>query len=121
MVIDELADRLRMDPLELRMRNLRAPEAPNAQWRKYFPIGAEKIGWSKRHPTGDPATGPIKRGLGCAANIVGRRRQPRDARELRDPPDGGVVTRIGTQDIGTGTRTLVAMVTAETMGLPLTR
>ena len=34
-------------------------------------------------------------------------------------PDGSVVMRIGTQDIGTGTRTLVAIVTAETMGLPL--
>ena len=35
-------------------------------------------------------------------------------------PDGSVVNKIATQDIGTGTRTLVAMITAETMGLPLT-
>ena len=117
-VIDELADRLRMDPLELRMRNL-APEAPNAQWRKYFPIGAEKIGWSKRHPTGDPAAGPIKRGLGCAANVWagGGNRQTRAMCEIH--PDGSVINKIATQDIGTGTRTLVAMITAETMGLPL--
>jgi xanthine dehydrogenase YagR molybdenum-binding subunit len=117
-VIDELADRLRMDPLELRLRNL-APEAPNAQWRKYFAMGAEKIGWSKRHPTGDPAAGPIKRGLGCAANIWpgGGNRQTRALCEIN--PDGTVVNKIGTQDIGTGTRTLVAMITAETMGLPL--
>ena len=118
-VIDELADRLRMDPLELRLRNL-APEAPNAMWRKYFAMGAEKIGWSKRHPTGDSAAGPIKRGLGCAANIWagGGNRATRGLCEIH--PDGSVVNKIGTQDIGTGTRTLVAMITAETMGLPLT-
>jgi xanthine dehydrogenase YagR molybdenum-binding subunit len=117
-VIDELADRLRMDPLELRLRNL-APEAPNAQWRKYFPIGAEKIGWSRRHPTGDSAPGPIKRGLGCAANVWGGagNRATRAMCEIQ--PDGSVINKIATQDIGTGTRTLVAMITAETMGLPL--
>jgi xanthine dehydrogenase YagR molybdenum-binding subunit len=121
-VIDELADRLRMDPVELRMRNLvggDAPETPNRQWRKYFPIGAQKIGWNKRHPTGDPASGSIKRGLGCAANIWpgGGNRNTRAICEIL--PDGGVVARIGTQDIGTGTRTVVTMVAAETMGLPV--
>jgi xanthine dehydrogenase YagR molybdenum-binding subunit len=117
-VIDELADRLKLDPLELRLRNL-GPEAPNAQWRKYFPIGAEKIGWSKRHPTGDSASGPIKRGLGCAANMWagGGNRATRAMCEIA--PDGSVTNKIATQDIGTGTRTLVAMITAETMGLPL--
>ena len=117
-VIDELADRLRIDPLELRLRNL-GTEAPNRQWRKYFTMGAEKIGWSKRHPTGDSAAGPIKRGLGCAANMWagGGNRNTRSMCEIH--PDGSVVNKIGTQDIGTGTRTLVAMITAETMGLPL--
>ncbi len=65
--MDELADRLRLDPLELRLRNL-PPEAENAQWARYFKMGAEQIGWGKRHPTGDSAAGPIKRGMGCAAN-----------------------------------------------------
>ena len=117
-VMDELAERLRMDPLELRLRNL-PPEADNAQWAKYFKIGAERIGWSKRHPTGDPASGPVKRGLGCAANRwTGQgSRQSRALCEIN--PDGSVVMRIGTQDIGTGTRTIVAMVTAETLGLPI--
>ena len=117
-VMDELADRLRLDPLELRMRNL-PPEADNAQWHKYFPMAAQKIGWNRRHPTGDPASGPIKRGLGCAANRWGGggSRLTRASCEIN--PDGSVVTRIGTQDIGTGTRTLVALVTAETMGLPV--
>jgi len=117
-VIDELADRLRMDPLELRMRNVQ-PEAPNYQWKKYFPIGAEKIGWNRRHPTGDATAGPIKRGLGCAANrwAGGGNRSTRAMCEIQ--PDGSVTTKISTQDIGTGTRTVIAMIAAETMGLPL--
>lgn len=123
-VIDELADRLRMDPMELRLRNLPPPGAdgqdlPDRQWRKYFPVAAQKIGWSKRHPTGDPAPGPIKHGLGCAANTWAGGGVNRTRAICEILPDGGVVTRIGTQDIGTGTRTLVAMITAETMGLPL--
>jgi xanthine dehydrogenase YagR molybdenum-binding subunit len=117
-VMDELADRLRIDPLELRLRNL-PPEAENAQWGRYFKIGAEKIGWSKRHMTGDSTAGPIKRGLGCAANrwAGNGNRQTRAIVEIA--PDGSVVAKIGTQDIGTGTRTIVQMVAAETMGLPL--
>ena len=123
-VIDELADRLRIDPLELRMRNLQPADAtgvdaPNRQWRKYFPMGAEKIGWSKRHPTGDATAGPIKRGLGCAANIWAGAGNPRTQAACEILPDGSVTMRIGTQDIGTGTRTLVGVITAETMGLPL--
>jgi xanthine dehydrogenase YagR molybdenum-binding subunit len=124
-VMDELADRLRMDPLELRMRNLPPPgpdgqDQPNRQWRKYFPIAAEKIGWSRRHPTGDATAGPIKRGLGCAANIWTGNGSNRTRANCEILPDGGVVMQIGTQDIGTGTRTIVAMITAETMGLPIT-
>ena len=123
-VIDELADRLRMDPLELRLRNIPPPAAdgqdpPTQQWRKYFPIAAQKIGWSGRHPTGDTASGPIKRGLGCAANTWAGGGVNRTRAICEILPDGGVVARIGTQDIGTGTRTLVAMIAAETMGLPL--
>ncbi len=123
-VIDELADKLRMDPLELRMRNLLsatdpAQDDPARQWRKYFPLGAERIGWSKRHPTGDTRSGPIKRGLGCAGNTWGGGGSRQTRANCQILPDGGVLARIGTQDIGTGTRTLVAIVAAETMGLQL--
>jgi xanthine dehydrogenase YagR molybdenum-binding subunit len=116
--LDEMAHRIGMDPLELRMRNL-PEDSPSTRWRTYFPMAADKIGWSRRHGFGDPAPGPVKRGLGCAANRWAGAgvRQTRAQCEIF--PDGGVVMRIGTQDIGTGTRTLVAMITAETFGLPL--
>jgi xanthine dehydrogenase YagR molybdenum-binding subunit len=116
--IDELADKLGMDPLALRLKNL-PPEAPNAMWGKYFQMGAEKIGWSRRHKTGDPATGPLKRGLGCAANRWGGGGSNRTRAHVEIHPDGSALLRIGTQDIGTGTRTVLAVVMAETFGLPL--
>jgi len=116
-LMDELADRVRMDPVQFRLKNL-PDEAPNAMWKSYFPMAAEMIGWSRRHPTGDPSPGPIKRGLGCAANRWGGAgRGTRAHCEIN--PDGTVIMRTGTQDIGTGTRTIVAMVTAETLGIPM--
>jgi xanthine dehydrogenase YagR molybdenum-binding subunit len=118
LLMDELADKVRMDPVAFRMKNL-PPEAPDAMWRQYFPKAAEQFGWSKRHPTGDPAPGPVKRGMGCAANRWGGGGRGTKA-HVEILPDGGVIVRCGTQDIGTGTRTIVAMVAAETLGLPYT-
>ena len=117
MLMDELADKVRMDPVEFRIKNLPA-EAPNAMWRRYFAIGAEKFGWNRRHATGDSATGPIRRGMGCAANRWGGGGRGTKA-HVEILPDGGIVVRCGTQDIGTGTRTIVGMVAAETLGVPL--
>ena len=116
-LMDELADQVRMDPIAFRMKNL-PPLAPNAMWQKYFPLAAERIGWSRRHPTGDPTPGPIKRGLGCSANRWGGAGQGTSA-QCEINPDGSVVMRCGTQDIGTATRTIMAMIVAETLGLEI--
>jgi xanthine dehydrogenase YagR molybdenum-binding subunit len=116
-LMDELADRVRMDPIEFRIKNL-PPEAPNAMWRSYYPIAAEMIGWSKRHPTGDPATGPIKRGLGVAANRWGGAGRGTKA-HAEINPDGTVVIKCGTQDIGVGTKTIIMMIAAETLAIPM--
>jgi xanthine dehydrogenase YagR molybdenum-binding subunit len=118
LLMDELADAVKMDPVAFRMKNLPA-EAPNAMWRRYFPMAAEKFGWNKRHPTGDQAPGSVKRGIGCAANRWGGGGRGTKA-HVEILPDGSVLVRCGTQDIGTGTRTIVAMVAAETLGLPYT-
>jgi xanthine dehydrogenase YagR molybdenum-binding subunit len=117
MLMDELADKLRMDPVAFRIKNL-PPEAPNAMWRSYFPIAAERFGWSRRHAAGDPTPGPIKKGMGCAANRWGGGGQGTRA-HCEINPDGSVVMRCGTQDLGVGTKTIVALITAETLGIPL--
>ena len=117
MLMDELADKLRMDPVAFRIKNL-PPEAPNAMWRSYFPMAAERFGWNRRHAPGDPTPGPIKKGMGCAANRWGGGGQGTRA-HCEINPDGSVVIRCGTQDIGVGTKTIVAMITAETLGIPM--
>jgi xanthine dehydrogenase YagR molybdenum-binding subunit len=116
-LMDELADRVRMDPVEFRIKNL--PEANLSQaWGDYFRIGAKAFGWEKRHVTGDPRPGPIKNGYGVSAHRWGG--GGRGGRAHCDiAPDGSVVMKVGTQDLGTGTRTMVAMLTAETLGLPV--
>ena len=114
-VMDELADAIRMDPLAFRIKNL-PPPGPAAMWHRYFQIGAERMRWTERHPTGDPAPGPIKRGLGCAAHRWRGGGQGARAR-CEIFPDGTVLLRCGTQDLGTGTRTMIAVVAAETLGL----
>ena len=114
-LMDELADQVRMDPMEFRLKNL-PPLAPNAMWAKYFPMGAERINWKGRHVTGDPAPGPIKRGLGCSANRWGGAGTGARA-HCEIGSDGSVVMRWTQDAIGTGNRTIMAMVVAETLGL----
>ncbi len=115
-MMDELADLVKMDPIELRLKNL-PPEAPNAMWRSYLKEGADAFGWNKRHATGDPASGSIKTGMGAAIGTWGGGGRGPSVAHCEIASDGSVVMRVGTQDIGTGTRTLVAMVTADALGL----
>jgi len=115
-MMDELADKVGMDPIEFRIKNL-PPEAPNAMWRSYLREGAADFGWAKRHPTGDKAAGPIKTGMGVAIGTWGGGGRGPAQAHCEIASDGSVVMRMGTQDLGTGTRTLVAIVTAESLGL----
>jgi xanthine dehydrogenase YagR molybdenum-binding subunit len=113
-LIDELADRVKMDPVEFRIKN--APKiAPNAMWIEYFRRGAQQFGWDKRHPTGDPTPGPIKTGMGVSAHLWGGGGRGSQA-HVDIMSDGSVVVKCGTQDLGTGTRALVAVVAAESLG-----
>ena len=115
-MMDELADLVKMDPIEFRIRNL-PPEGPSAMWRSYLREGAEAFGWSKRHPTGDPTRGSIKTGMGVAICTWGGGGRGPTPTHCEIASDGSVIVRTGTQDIGTGQRTIVAMVAADALGL----
>jgi xanthine dehydrogenase YagR molybdenum-binding subunit len=115
-MMDELADKVKMDPVEFRIKNL-PPEAPNAMWRSYLREGAEAFGWNKRHPTGDPTPGSIKTGMGVAIGTWGGGGRGPAASHVEIASDGSVTVRVGTQDIGTGTRTVVAVVASDALGL----
>ena len=109
--IDELAERLGVDPLALRERI-----DPSPVRREERRVGAEKIGWSRRHaPGADP--GPIKRGMGMAQSLWGANVQTASFVEVRILRDGSVEARSSVQDIGSGIGVVIAQTIAETLGL----
>lgn len=111
LAIDELAEKLGMDPIALRDRIDASPAR-----REERRIGAERIGWSRRHAAGVEA-GPIKTGMGMAQSLWGANVQINSACEVRVFRDGSVEVRSSVQDIGTGTGTLLAQTVAEELGL----
>ena len=110
--IDELAEKLGMDPIALRDRI-----DPSPARREERRIGAERIGWSQRAMRPAPIPGPIKTGLGMAQSLWSANVQVNSACEVRVLRDGSVEVRSSVQDIGTGTGTVLAQVVAEELGL----
>jgi xanthine dehydrogenase YagR molybdenum-binding subunit len=119
--IDELAEKIGMDPVALRDKidfdeDQGGRNVDSAARRVERRIGAEKIGWSRRKPAGaDP--GPVKRGIGMAQAVWYRIVDMDAACEVRVMRDGSVELRSAVQDIGTGVRTALAQVVAEELGL----
>jgi xanthine dehydrogenase YagR molybdenum-binding subunit len=109
-LIDELAEKLNMDPLTLRdkidLSDIRKLE------RKQ---GAEKFGWTRKKPGSDP--GPVKRGIGVAQGHWPRLIHLDSSATVRINKGGSVEILSGVQDIGTGTKTILAQVVAEELGL----
>jgi xanthine dehydrogenase YagR molybdenum-binding subunit len=110
-ILDELAVKLKIDPVELRLKN-----DPSEIRQREYTIGREKFGWKDKYKTPGSSPGPIKVGVGCAGATWGGGGRDSQA-EAQINPDGSVEVRCGTQDLGTGTLTLVAMVAAEVFGL----
>lgn len=122
--LDELALELRMDPVELRLKNIPSQdENKNLPWSSnHFAdclrIATERFGWSKRNAAvGSMRAGREILGWGLASATWPGLRQTASARaELR--ADGTAKISCGTQDIGTGTYTVIAQVVSELTGLP---
>ncbi len=126
-VMDELALKLGMDPLELRLKNV--PTV--SQRRKNMPYtstglarclkeGAEAFGWKTARATAR-VKGPVVRGVGVAAGMWGWEGEPRSTIIIKYTADGSVNLCMGSSDIGTGTKTVMAMVAAEELGVALDR
>ncbi len=118
--IDDLAAKLNMDPLQLLMKNADlASEGRGKVYREELQKVAEMSEWSKYwHPRGDKTPGHIKRGLGVSIHTWGGRGHAGNCL-VTIQPDGSVTAELGSQDLGTGTRTVIAIVAAETLGLPV--
>src|SRR5579872_5106942 len=116
--LEDLAAKLNMSPLELFDKNL-GMTARAEVYRAQLKKGAELIDWQTLwHPRGQSGSGPVKRGLGLAMSTWGGGGHNSQARTTIHP-DGTVDVELCSQDLGTGTRTVITMVAAETLGLPL--
>jgi xanthine dehydrogenase YagR molybdenum-binding subunit len=123
--MDELAYELGMDPVDLRLKNYTERDpGKDLPWsskslRQCYEIGAERFGWRERNPQprsmrlGDKlvgwgmatATYPTNRSAGeCSATLL---------------PDGSALFRSGTQDLGTGTYTVMTQIAADALGVPV--
>jgi xanthine dehydrogenase YagR molybdenum-binding subunit len=109
--IDELAEKLKIDPLLLRDHIDASPVRREERRR-----GAERIGWSRRRAPGADK-GPIRRGIGVAQSLWGANVQTNASCEVRLLRDGSVEILSSVQDIGTGIGTVLAQVVAEELGL----
>jgi xanthine dehydrogenase YagR molybdenum-binding subunit len=110
--IDELAVKLNMDPLELREK---FDESPARKVERQ--IIREKTNWHDRKAAGAD-TGPVKRGMGIAQSVWYRFVDMDSSCEVRVAKDGSVEVLSAVQDIGGGTKTILAQVVAEEFGIP---
>jgi xanthine dehydrogenase YagR molybdenum-binding subunit len=116
--LDDLAARLGMDPLDFMLKNLNLATARAEVYHDELLIGADLIGWKKNwHPRGQDS-GVTRHGLGLAIHTWGGRGHDSNC-ELSIHPDSSVNIRIGSQDLGTGTRTAILIVAGDTLGLPI--
>jgi xanthine dehydrogenase YagR molybdenum-binding subunit len=116
--IDDLAAQLRINPLDLFLKNLPLTNLAKI-YAEELEVADRLMEWRKRwHPRGEGGKGPVKQGLGLSLHTWGGRGH-RSNCDVTVHPDGMVEAKISSQDIGTGTRTVIAIVVAETFGLPL--
>jgi xanthine dehydrogenase YagR molybdenum-binding subunit len=117
--LEDAAAALNMDPYDFFMKNIEMTGQRANIYADELKIGADLIQWKKNwHPRGDKTAGPVKRGLGLSIHTWGGQGHASDC-DLTVQPDGSVELKMGTQDLGTGTRTALNIIVADTLGLPL--
>jgi xanthine dehydrogenase YagR molybdenum-binding subunit len=122
--MDEAAELLGLDPLELRLNHFADHDQESGRpWssnslRECYRIGAERFGWAKRRTRSATKVGRWKIGFGMATTLYPAIRQACRARvALR--ADGSLLVQCGTQDMGSGTYTALGQIAADALGLPM--
>ncbi|MET0648814.1 MAG: xanthine dehydrogenase family protein molybdopterin-binding subunit [Pyrinomonadaceae bacterium] len=123
--MDELSYALKMDPVELRLVNFTDVHPDSGKpysskaLRECYRLGAEKFGWSKRNP--EPRSmrdGRLLVGWGMATGTWGAFQNPASA-SIAFRADGTAHVASATSDIGPGTYTVMTLIAAEFLGLPI--
>jgi len=117
--LDDLAAKLNMDPVEFFGKNLSLTKQRETTYREELAIASDLMGWKEKwHPSSQSQSGVVVRGLGLSFHTWGGRGHASDC-DLTIHPDGSVDIKMGSQDLGTGTRTCILIVAADTLGIPL--
>jgi xanthine dehydrogenase YagR molybdenum-binding subunit len=123
--MDELAYALKLDPVAVRLRNYADATADDGKpfsskhLRECYSEAAARFGWSRRPPAPRSIQkGNVLVGWGMATASYPANRMAASARAALQP-DGTIVVQSGSQDIGTGTYTVMTQVAAETLGVPV--
>jgi CO/xanthine dehydrogenase Mo-binding subunit len=127
-MMDALAEAIGMDPVQLRLRNIPSfsqaregnPEYTSTAFRECLEQGAAAFGWeqARRDARAQNVQGHIRRGVGVAGGLwfAGGGRPPATV-IVKLFPDGSANLNMGASDLGTGTKTVMAMVVAEELGI----
>ncbi len=122
--LDELSYALKMDPIELRLKNYAATDPEkNLPWsskylKECYQLGAERIGWKNRaQQPGSIKQGDWLEGYGIGCGAFGAYRS-RALAKIKLLPGGTVNIQSATSDIGPGTATAMVIIAADTLGLP---
>ncbi len=124
--VDELAEKLSLDPIELRLRN--EPEKDPTSGKPFssrhlveaYRAGAERFGWNSRSATaGTRREGEWLIGVGCATATYPYYRMPGGGAKLTLTNTGRLTVEIAAHEMGMGTATTQTMVAAERAGLPM--
>ena len=124
-MIDMLADKIGMDPVEFRLKNVPATHPrtgepyTSIELRECLLKGAEAFGWTKARAARASSSDPVKRGVGVASCRWITEGGPPTTVIVTLFPDGSATLNMAAADQGTGTKTIMAMVVAEELGIPL--
>ena len=126
-MMDELAQKLNMDPLALRLKNYAEIDPitdlpyTTKGLKQAYARGAELIKWKDREAVKTSSTTSTKKvGFGMASQVWGGSGGPPAYALVKINPDGTAVVLTGTQDIGTGSKTALTQIAAEALGFPMT-
>jgi len=124
-IIDDAAEKIGMDPLKFRLKNyvekdqVWGAEYTSKLLREAYQQGAEKIGWKNRNKTPGSQSGYIKTGIGMASQIWWGGGGPPAHANIKITKDGIIHVYSGTQDLGTGTYTIISQIVAEILEVPI--
>ena len=123
--VDELAEAIGIDPIELRLRNepekdpIKGAPFSSREVEKAFRDGAEAFGWSQRQAAGTRREGEWQIGMGVATGTYPYYRMPGGAARITLRHDGTVTVDIAAHDMGMGTATAHTQVVADRLGVAM--